>query len=208
MRTQSDNIRTSRGEHALLWVAPAALALFALSAVVTPGARNGDLHAPELVEARRRAEECDAKRTELADFERSGGPELVHSLERAAGAALPETIAPFEVQAHVRLLARTLGFELENLDLGEARAPAHPIAAGGVDERPLVVRGRGRVERIPEFVDALRQLGHPLAVNALELGRGARGEKRFHFRVELGLLQRAKAVLVQTTAPIPEASHP
>ncbi|MBI5361972.1 MAG: hypothetical protein HZA53_02260 [Planctomycetes bacterium] len=204
MKTRSDNIRTSPGEHALLWIAPAALALFSLSAVVAPGTR-GESNDAELLDVRKRAEDCETKRATLADFQRAGGLEHVRALERAAAASLPESIAPFEVQAHARLLARTLGFELESVDLAEEREPAMPLVAGGVSERPLVVRAQGLPERLPEFVDALRQLGHPLSVNSVELGRSARGEKRFHLRIELGLFQRARKAPVQIAAPNPEA---
>jgi len=208
MRTRSDNIRTSRGEHALLWIAPSALVLVALSAVVSRDAPGAGLDAPEFGAARLRVEQCDARRAELAEFERSGGIALLRTLQSAADASVPESIAPVEVQAHVRLLARASGFELEGLDLAEARKPEHEIAAGGVEERPLVVRGRGRVERLPEFVAALRELGHPLAVDALEVDGAVRDDGRFHFRVELGLFQRAKPVPVQTSVPIPEGTNP
>jgi hypothetical protein len=124
----------------------------------------------------------------LASPAQAVDPSQVAEVTAALRALIPERLEPLAVHSDARRLARELGLRLTQVRVGNSRDLGLRAGADTVLGTAHNLSGAASPLVLETLVRGLRRSGHPLAVRALHLWRGAEGsaaELEFELQLEL-----------------------
>lgn len=185
MRATIENLRGWHRRGA--WFALPALALvLATAGVVLVPARGLVGAESALQELEARSRENARERLALHGLCTPATQKLLARADEVVDSAVPPAAGEMVLHTAVRLVAARAGLELSSMAFDSSpEAQASPGTAFGL--RTLDLRGSGKLGAWRDFVDGLRALGQPCAVDSFSFSRPNAAEPRFEGHLQLQL---------------------
>ncbi len=130
-------------------------------------------------------------RREMREFEAAGGFDRLERARLEATGQIPGVLTPTTVHGAMQVLARTCGFDLDTLNIGELKVADLESAHDGIGLCEVSISGSGSPMALQRLIDQWRGLGYPTRLLQCRLDRGTAERMEFDITATLGLYQSA-----------------
>ena len=188
MRAPIHNVRNAHWVKAAPLVIPAALVPLVFTGFTAyPAAENLSAHVC-LEEARAALDIYEEQQSELEAFGPFEEIQTLETLTSEIQRLLPMSLSDLEIFGAARIAARQTGVELATLRVVDTESLEIELAGRTVLSKTTRVDGQATLDSLVAWVDTLRTLGVPCAVERYTVSRRTPDEHRFRFEMTLGAL--------------------